>query len=120
MSRTYEVVSALNQALTLAFALFLVTGGVAGYLFAKSLPSLLGGGSAGVVLCVASLWKPRSATSRVTVLLTTAFICGFFALRYLKSQKVFPAGFGAAAALSVAVLNLTLLVPKRSQKNKDE
>lgn len=117
MNRTYEVVSSLNQALTFAFAVFLLIGGIYGYSVADSLPSLLGGGSTGILLGVASLKNPRSATSRVTILLTTAFICGFFSFKYLRSGKVVPAGFGGLAALSLSILNLTLLL---FAKKKDQ
>ena len=109
MTRLYQVVSAISQTLTLSFGVFLIVGGAAGFHFAKSVPSLAGGGISGLILLVASLKNPRSLASRVAVLLTTGFLSGFFFFRYLRTGKTFPAGLGAGAGLGVAVLNLTLL-----------
>ena len=124
MSRLYDIVSSVNQAVSLGFALFLIVGGSAGFYFAKSMPSLLGGSATGIILIIASLRNPRSAASRAAILLTTAFVSGFFSIRYFRTGKVFPAAFGAGAGFSVAALNLALILasaPKMSaDKNKDE
>ncbi len=107
--KLFQVVSALTQALTLSLALFLAVGGCMGFYFAQSLPSLIGGLTSGALLAAASLKNPRSATSRAAVLLTTTFVSGFFSLRYLRTGKTFPAGLGAGACASVALLQLVLL-----------
>ena len=110
MTRLNEIISAMSQALTLAFALFLVLGGSMGFYFAHSIPSLVGGLSTGLILTFASLKSPRSTPSRVTVALTSFFVSGFFFFRFLRTKKTFPAGIGAGAAFGVGLLNTVLII----------
>ncbi len=112
-TKLLDAVATMNQAVTIAFGLFLIIGGYMGFQKTQSLPSLAGGVVTGLIIIVSILRKLRLA-----VLLTTAFVCGFFALRYFRTGKMFPAGLGAGAGFSVGLLNLAVYSGSREKKDK--
>ena len=120
MSALYTAVSAIGQTVSLGFALFLAVGGSFGYYKQASMPSLIGGLGCGFLLALASLISPRSAASRVSVLLITAFVSGFFGVRFMQTGKLMPAGLGAGAGASVALLNFALLLGGVREVAKDK
>ena len=91
--------------------LFLLVGGLMGYLKGKSTLSLALGLILGLPLSVASL---RSDGDRVA-LVASFLATGFFGYRFYQTQNMFPAGYGAIAGIVTSLLNC--VVYPRAVKN---
>ena len=99
---------AIARALTLGFGLFLIAGGSFGYLHQGSLPSLIAGWSFGLLIFTSSLRNPESVMNKLIVILASAFVAGFFTLRFVKTGKAYPAGYGALAGAAITALNAAI------------
>ena len=107
---------ALALALNLSFALFLIVGGVMGFVKAGSIASLLGGLMMGSLLFILTL--RRTLIANIATLLVIAFSTGVFFIRFSRdTTKWFPAGIGALTGASLLAMNLTLVLLKSPIKN---
>ena len=103
-----QSIIAVAHALTIAHGIFLIIGGTSAYLSLGSKPSLIAGWVCGLPMVLGSF--ANSHRSRLLVLLSGAFVGAFFTYRFVTSWKLFPAGLGAGAAISLTVLNFVLFL----------
>jgi uncharacterized membrane protein (UPF0136 family) len=101
----------MNPAIVAAIAYGILTliGGVAGYLKAKSKPSLISGLISGVLLIAAALMQLQGFPfgSLLARIITVALIA-VFAFRFQKTRKFMPAGLmivAGAIALTIMLLS---------------
>lgn len=100
------------------FGLFVLFGGLWGYLTAESLPSLIAGTICGALLFASGLGLFRySVTAFFTATSVTVLLAIFFGVRYYQTLKTMPSGI--MALYSVVVL-LLLLTTKGQPIRKDE
>ncbi len=94
------------------FGVLTIAGGLVGYLKAKSVPSLVAGGIAGVALLAAGYLVGTSGKMGLFVGLTVSFLLAArFVPAFRKTKKVMPAGL--MAALSIAGVAVTLITLAR-------
>jgi uncharacterized membrane protein (UPF0136 family) len=86
------------------YALLNIGGGVAGYFEKNSLPSLISGIVAGILLlggAALAVSKPRAGYIIATIVAVADL--GFFATRYMKSHAVWPALVMIVASVVVLI-----------------
>ncbi len=94
------------------FGALTIVGGVVGYLKAKSTPSLVAGGLAGIALIVAGYLVGTTGKIGLFVGLTVSFLlAGRFGPAFMKTKKPMPAGL--MAALSIGGVAVTLIALSR-------
>lgn len=95
----------LGQIVLLVYGLLMLAGGYFGNR-AGSKVSLWAGATSGIVLLVALLVTALDMSFGLGVgVVVSAVLCAVFAVRYLKTKKVMPAG----ALLGVSIVALVLL-----------
>jgi uncharacterized membrane protein (UPF0136 family) len=94
--------------LTIFYGIFILIGGIIGYVKAGSLASLAMGVIFGALLIGSAFWR---RWGRVLALISTLFLDVFFTFRYLSTGKFNPPG--VLALVSFAVLVLLVLNFKR-------
>ena len=95
----------------IVFGVITILGGVMGYVKARSVPSLVAGGIAGVLLIVGALLIPKLTASR-TGLLLDFIVCLLLAGRFVPSLlrgKLNPAVYVVPLAIIGAILAAVLL-----------
>jgi uncharacterized membrane protein (UPF0136 family) len=80
----------LVQIYYIVFGILAIAGGAAGYLRAKSRPSLIAGAASGALLIVAGLIGP-SLPSTIMALLVSVLLLVFFGRSYASKRKPMPA-----------------------------
>lgn len=95
------------------FGVLTIAGGVVGYLKAKSTPSLVAGGLAGVALLVAGYLVGTSGKTGIYVgLVVSVLLAGRFVPAFAKTKKPMPAGLMAVLSIvGIVVSALTLARP---------
>lgn len=87
------------------FGILTALGGFIGYKAANSIPSLIGGFVAGLLLLASGLgMMKKSVLGYFTACLVSALLLFFFGYRFLSSGKIAPAGVMALASLGVFIL----------------
>lgn len=83
----------LATAAAIAYGSLAIIGGIAGYLKAKSKPSLISGIVSGFLLLIAAFMQLQEFTLGLLFarIITIALVCVFI-LRLLKTRKFMPAG----------------------------
>jgi len=90
--------------LVLLYGIFILTGGVWGYLRANSLPSLLMGTLFGVLLIASAYGLTRHRdVGRFSALGLTILLSFFFLYRFIISWKFMPTGLLAIISISMLV-----------------
>lgn len=90
---------------TLAYGFLVLTGGIFGYIQAKSLPSLITGTICGVILLVAGgfIWQGNMPAAYVAGAMTL-LLALFFAYRFSATGKVMPGGLMLALSFVAIVI----------------
>jgi uncharacterized membrane protein (UPF0136 family) len=90
------------------FGVLTIVGGVMGFVKAKSKPSLVAGGVAGLLLVLAAYLfdSPNAHAGSIIATLTCIGLAGRFVPAFVKTKKAMPAGM--MAVLSVIGVALTL------------
>jgi uncharacterized membrane protein (UPF0136 family) len=94
----------------LVFGILTIAGGVMGFVKAKSKPSLVGGGVAGLLLVLAGylLGTDNEHAGLVLAILTCIALAGRFVPGFVKTKKWMPAGIMAVLGVIGMVLTMTL------------
>lgn len=94
------------------YALFILLGGVMGYVKAHSHASLLAGSATGVILLISAIGIYSTRTwGLVLAFVVTSFLTFFFGYRYYSTQVLFPSG--VMTVLSSATLLILSFLPKK-------
>jgi len=92
----------LSQLLTLTYALVVIAGGVIGFIYARSIPSIAMGSLFGVSLVVSAIfWLKKFPLASFVAIGLTLFLFAFFLLRFSLSGVFFPSGFMALISMGV-------------------
>lgn len=104
----------LVRAYFFVFGLLSIAGGVMGFVKAKSRPSLIAGGLAGVLLIVAGYLMGASASLAGPILAMglSLALAGRFVPAFVRTKKVMPAGMMATLSVIGAVLLVLYLLQK--------
>jgi uncharacterized membrane protein (UPF0136 family) len=94
----------------LVFGILTIAGGVMGFVKAKSKPSLVAGGVAGLLLVLAAYLfdTPNAQGGSIIATLTCIALAGRFVPAFVKTKKVMPAGMMAALSVIGVVLMLSI------------
>jgi uncharacterized membrane protein (UPF0136 family) len=85
----------------LLYALLVGGGGIAGYMAAHSLPSLIAGcASLLLLISCAFIIRVRPQAGYWAALATACLLDAFFSYRFLSSLRFFPSGFMALSSLA--------------------
>ena len=96
----------------LIYALFIVLGGLIGYVKAHSHPSLIIGVSTGILLIISSLGIYNGALwGLILSFILTSLLIFFFGYRFYISQSFFPAGI--MTIFSTITLLFLSFLPKK-------
>lgn len=98
----------------LLYALLVLGGGIAGYVKARSNPSLISGLVSGVALLIAwyvSLQSPIVGLAIATII--ALGLLGVFAQRFRHTQKLMPAGLMAILSLIATIVFLVAWIAAR-------
>lgn len=98
-------------AVTVAYGILVLVGGVAGYLKARSKPSLMMGGLFGAAILLVGIgglagWERWP----LPALALAVFLLVFFGRRYLRKRNFMPMGMLAVLSAAVAALDLAALI----------
>src|SRR5262245_4154190 len=97
-------------ATTLVYGILVLLGGVIGYLKARSRPSLIMGGSLGVLLIIsAALGFAGWQKATLCAAGLAAFLLLFFSMRYARKRKFMPGGLLAVLSFVAFTVNLAAL-----------
>jgi len=97
----------------IVFGLLTIAGGVMGYLNKGSMPSLIAGGIAGVLLVVSALLIPVQAkVGLILGLVLSLALLGQFGPKLLKGAAFMPAGLMTLLSIPAIVLTLLALFRK--------
>ena len=102
MPRFIDIVTRI---LSLGLGFYLSFGGTMGFVKYKSLISLIAGIALGLPLVISSF----ISNGQRIALIASSIAAGFFGSRYVQTEQLFPAGYGAVASVVVALLNCTIL-----------
>ncbi len=92
----------------LVYSILVLLGGLIGYLFANSLPSLIAGSVFGAALFASGLGLLRvSKFAFFTALASTGILVGFFTYRYWTTGQLTPSGMMAGISILVFILLIT-------------
>ncbi len=84
----------------IAFGLLTMAGGIMGYVKANSVPSLIAGGIAGILLAAGGfLLKPDAMPIVIGLGVVSLALAGRFLPAFLKTQAMMPAGLMAVLAI---------------------
>lgn len=94
------------------YAIFILIGGIMGYMIANSLASLISSSTIALILfsCAFLIWRENVPAYNATALLV-AFLFVFFSYRFFLSYKLMPGGV-------MALLSATLLAYLLTQRKK--
>lgn len=104
----------LKVSATMAYAVFVLMGGLIGYLKAGSFPSLMMGAVFSILLfcCSFAIFK-KSVLGHVLTLMLTSFLLVFFGFRFFQKPAFMPAGL--MILLSLGMLSIFLFkVPEKT------
>lgn len=97
-----------NAIMVVCYGLIVAGGGLAGYLTAGSLPSLIAGSVFGSILFACGLGLFRtSVIAFFTALATSGILTIFFAFRYYLNGNMMPGGMMALVSFSIFMLLIT-------------
>jgi len=95
---------------TLIYGIVIAGGGVAGYVTANSLPSLISGGILGVVLIVGSiLMFTGVAVGQGIAVFATLFVAGFFGYKLVKALSAGESATRASPLVAISLIELAVL-----------
>ena len=104
----------ITGAIVIGYSLMVLLGGLAGYLFAGSLVSLLTGSICGALLFAGGIGLFYSSVlAFFTALSVTALLSLFFLFRYFQTYQLVPSGMMAGLSLIVLLLLLTTKAPRK-------
>jgi uncharacterized membrane protein (UPF0136 family) len=92
------------------YGIFLIVGGVIGYIKAKSMPSLIAGGVSGVLALILAVIAPIWIYTPYLALLLSLVLTIIMLKRYLSTKKPFPSLAIVVFSLVVAGSQVYLLV----------
>lgn len=96
----------------LIYALFILAGGMMGYMKAHSHMSLIMGSTAGIILVISSIGIYNTSTwGLVTAFTVTTLLTFFFGYRYYITQAIFPSG--VTTILSAITLLVLSFLPRK-------
>jgi uncharacterized membrane protein (UPF0136 family) len=94
--------------IVIVYSILVLMGGLIGYLFADSLPSLIAGSVFGAVLFASGLGILRkSIIAFFTALTSSGILAAFFSYRYWETAKWMPAGMMALLSGIIFVMLLS-------------
>ena len=97
----------LGPIVLLIYAILMLAGGVLGYLKAGSRPSLIAGGTSGILLLVAYAVTFRDMGLGLWIgAVIAGLLCVVTGMRWVKSKKMMPSGMLAI----ISLLSLALLL----------
>jgi len=95
----------MTATIVFIYGLLVLLGGIAGYVAAASIPSLVAGLACGLVLMgLAIAVSKGSLYSQYFALAFTFLLDGFFTYRFAKTLHFFPAGFMSLLSLVVLIV----------------
>ena len=94
-----------TASLVFLYAVFVLTGGIIGYVCSKSTASLSSGVLFGILLLVSSffMFKKKSFGYWMAISLSI-LLQGFFTWRFAKTLHFFPAGFMSFVSLAMIII----------------
>ncbi len=109
----------LKVTATATYALFVLIGGLIGYLKAGSYPSLMMGAVFSILLffCSFAIFK-KSVLGHVLTLILSSFLLVFFGFRFFQKPAFMPAGL--MVILSFAMLSVFLFTAPKKTLNSQE
>ena len=95
----------------LVYGVFVVLGGIIGYLQAQSKPSLIAGGISGLLLVGSGLLMIKGLfAGTIAALVITLALTIMFSQRYAAKRKFMPAGLMLVLSTLMAVLLITSMM----------
>lgn len=107
----------MTAAIVCVYGLFIVLGGIMGYIKGGSHASLISGGSFGLALLISAYFISKGKIAAQYVALVLTFLLdGIFTYRFAKTLHFFPTGF--LSLLSLCVLIVIALKIRRTLKTQ--
>ncbi|MBU1319644.1 MAG: hypothetical protein KKG33_14100 [candidate division Zixibacteria bacterium] len=100
----------IKAIITLIYGIVIAGGGVAGYVAADSLPSLISGGVLGIIIIAGSIMMFMGvAVGQGVAIFATLFVAGFFGFKLVKAMSAGESLTRAAVLVALSLIELAVL-----------